>query len=124
MKTDKISFNDIPEVLDYLVQQVDQIGSKLDQLSKPTKADEERWMDINEVCDYIPCHPAVGTVYKWTSARLIPFHKRGKNVMFKKSEIDRWIQGESIRTKEDVKAEALADFKGKAYLTGMKQTSL
>ena len=30
-------------------------------------------------------------IYGWTSAKKIPFHKRGKSILFNKAEIDEWL---------------------------------
>ena len=52
--------------------------------------DNDIWFDINQLCGYLPEKPSKGCVYAWVAARKIPFHKRGKKLLFLKSEIDSW----------------------------------
>jgi len=59
--------------------------------SQANKGDQ--WFNINELCAYHPEKPAKSTVYAWVAAREIPFHKKGKKLLFLKSEIDNWIKG-------------------------------
>jgi len=51
----------------------------------------DRWMDLIEVCNYIPDKPTKPTVYGWVHSNNIPFHKGGKKLRFLKSEIDNWL---------------------------------
>lgn len=115
MTFQNISFNDIPKVLEHLVEQLDQMGEKLDRLHCPQKDNEQDvYMTAQEVCDFLPNHPATGTIYKWTSAKLIPYHKRGKNILFLKSEIIEWMKGSTVQTIEQARADARAEFKNRS----------
>ena len=60
------------------------------QAEQPT--DTDRWLDLNELCLYIPDKPSKPTVYGWVNARTIPVHKGGKKLRFLKSEIDNWMK--------------------------------
>ena len=73
----------------------------------------EQWMNLKELCDYIPSHPAEQTVYGWTSCHLIPFHKRGKRIMFLKSEIDEWLHADKIKSDKNLEDEAAQFIKSK-----------
>ena len=50
------------------------------------------WLSVSELSEYLPTHPVEHTIYCWTSNKQIPFHKKGKRIMFLKSEIDEWMQ--------------------------------
>lgn len=51
------------------------------------------WMNIDDLRQYLPFHPAKQTVYAMVSKEEIPFHKKGKCLYFNKSEIDIWLMG-------------------------------
>jgi excisionase family DNA binding protein len=66
---------------------------------KPAEAD--RWLNLDELCQYHPDKPSKMTVYGWVQAGSIPVHKGGKKLRFLKSEIDRWLlQGRKQSTAE------------------------
>ena len=54
------------------------------------------WLSVSELSEYLPTHPVEHTIYCWTSNKQIPFHKKGKRIMFLKSEIDAEIMNEAI----------------------------
>lgn len=56
------------------------------------KQDEDKWMDLNQLCNYMPDQPSKPTVYGWVHSNKIPFHKGGKKLRFLKSEIDNWMR--------------------------------
>ena len=61
---------------------------------------------MKELCEYLPSHPAEQTVYGWTSCHQIPFHKRGKRIMFLKSEIDAWLHDGKRKSQKELAEEA------------------
>lgn len=63
-------------------------------------------MDVSEAQKYIPGHPAVQTIYGWTSNNMIPYHKVGKRIYFVKSELDAWLSKEQYKSQEDLRKEA------------------
>ena len=71
-------------------------------------AKEETWFTVTELCAYLPTHPVEHTIYCWTSSREIPYHKRGKRIMFLKSEIDEWLKDNKNKSRNDIMKEALA----------------
>lgn len=50
----------------------------------------DKWMDLTELCSYIPGNPAKPTIFARMSE--IPHHKKGKQLYFLKSEIDEWLK--------------------------------
>ncbi len=92
MDINKISFNDIPEVLTVILSKLDALEAKVDKLLPTHKKEEQQWFNVAALIDYLPNHPAEQTVYGWTSTHKIPYHKRGKSIMFNKAEIDEWLQ--------------------------------
>ncbi len=47
------------------------------------------WMRPAEAAEYLGI--AIGTLRNWTSARFIPFVKRGGVVRYNRAELDRWL---------------------------------
>ena len=78
MQNERISFDAMPEMLAAIAQKLESIES----------------------------HPAEQTVYGWTSTHFIPFHKKGKSIAFRKSEIDQWLQQSHRKSKSDLMLEA------------------
>src|SRR5687768_8993103 len=44
--------------------------------------DADQWLDLNELCVYLPDKPAKQTVYGWVHNSLIPYHKKSKKLFF------------------------------------------
>ena len=63
-------------------------------------------MNLKELREYLPSHPAEQTVYGWTSCHQIPFHKKGKRIMFLKSEIDDWLHDGKMNLQKELEQEA------------------
>lgn len=51
---------------------------------------------------------AVPTLYEKTSSKLIPHYKHGKKLMFKKSELLAWVEGQRIKTLKEIRTEAIS----------------
>lgn len=86
-----ITFNDIPQLMVDVLAKLKELDEKMDRLAPSVKADEPQWFNVSALIDYLPHHPAEQTIYGWTSAKKIPFHKRGKSILFNKAEIDEWL---------------------------------
>ncbi|MDY6266696.1 MAG: helix-turn-helix domain-containing protein [Prevotella sp.] len=86
-----ITFNDIPQLMVDVLAKLKELDEKMDRLAPSVKADEPQWFNVSALIDYLPNHPAEQTIYGWTSAKKIPFHKRGKSILFNKAEIDEWL---------------------------------
>lgn len=107
MSEKKITFEEMPKVMSWMMDKLNELGNKLDNLNhKPPVREDERWMNLKEVCDYIPSHPAEQTVYGWTSTHYIPYHKKGRRLLFLKSEIDDWLHQSKIKSRLDMMKEA------------------
>ena len=82
MDSKNISFNDMPKMIAVMYDKLNELGDKVDRLMPTEKSEEPQWMNVAALIEYLPNHPAEQTVYGWTSARKIPFHKRGKSILF------------------------------------------
>ena len=53
------------------------------------------WMKPDEAAEYLGV--ALGTLRNWTSARFIPFSKRGGVVRYHRDRLDEWLSSKSCR---------------------------
>lgn len=93
------TFDMIPMLMANLLEDNKILSVKIDALNKKIsmsvpvnkKDDDNERMDVTEAQRYIPGHPAIQTIYGWTSNGQIPYHKIGKRIYFVKSELDKWL---------------------------------
>ena len=60
----------------------------------------------DELTGYLPTHPTLSDIYSRTHLKTIPFHKFGKRVIFRKSEIDTWLLSGQSKTLKNLIEEA------------------
>ncbi len=104
-----ITFDQMPELISQLAEKVEHltelVKTKFAAQSSVTPTDES--MDIDQLCEYLPDHPAKSTVYGWIGQRLIPYHKSTKKLSFKKNEIDAWLALSRRATADELKSKAI-----------------
>ena len=61
-------------------------------------------MNVEQISEFL--NISISTVYDKTSKNLIPHKKHGKKLYFIRAEIEKWILGGSVKTSEDIDAEA------------------
>jgi hypothetical protein len=105
IKMEQITFDTLPAAVASLSEDVTFIKSLLLQHSQ-SQQPEERWLNIEQFCEYHPAKPSVATVYSWTSKKEVPFHKRGKQIYFLKSQIDSWLKAGRRKTSAEISAQA------------------
>ena len=114
MDDKNITFEDLPKAMSWMMDKLNKLDSKLDGLnSVPQAQSADQWMNLKELCEYLPSHPAEQTVYGWTSCHQIPYHKRGKRIMFLKSEIDAWLHEGKRKSQKELTEEAAQFIKSK-----------
>ena len=107
MEDKNITFEDLPKAMSWMMDKLNKLDSKIDGLNNiPQIRPADQWMNLKELCEYLPSHPAEQTVYGWTSCHQIPFHKRGKRIMFLKSEIDAWLHDGKRKSQKELAEEA------------------
>ena len=106
------TFEMIPTLMVNLIEDNKVLSAKLDAINRKLSAsmgnnkDEDERMDVTEAQKYIPGHPAIQTIYGWTSNNMIPYHKVGKRIYFLKSELDAWLMKEQHKSMDDLREEA------------------
>jgi len=106
MFNDQLTFNEVPQAIFQLLNKVENIETLLKVEQKTQTGDQ--WFNLDDLCSYHPDHPAKPTVYGWICQRAIPYHKKGKKLMFLKSEIDTWLKNGRRKTAAEIHAEAIA----------------
>lgn len=105
----KLTFDQLPEVAGELRDEIAQLKGFIMSNFSALQAPEppKVWMDLAQLCEYLPDKPSKATVYGWVCARTIPYHKKTKKLSFLKSEIDAWIIKSGHATAEDIRETAL-----------------
>jgi excisionase family DNA binding protein len=71
---------------------------------------QKPYLSVREVCDYLSI--AEATLYSWTSKRKnLPFHKIGRKLLFKITDLNEFIENHRIKPKHEIEAEALQEFR-------------
>lgn len=100
-------FDELPEAINYLINKVESLEQKVKELSSTKDTPEQQeWLDIDGLCQYVPTHPAKQTVYTWVNEKIIPFYKSSKKLLFLRSEIDDWLRQGRRKNNEELKREA------------------
>lgn len=108
-ENETISYNEVPQAIAWIIKKLSRLDEKFDKaLGQKIAKGEDRWMHAKDLSVYLPNHPAVQTIYNWTATRSIPFHRKGKYIVFLKSEIDEWLFGEYQSTDKQLTEKALA----------------
>jgi excisionase family DNA binding protein len=95
-----LKFDDLPQV----VQCIDLRLERIEEILKNQPSLEpDRMYTVPEVAEYL--HLSVPSIYRLISQRIIPHKKVNGRVWFIKSEIDKWINGHSRKTVEELKEE-------------------
>lgn len=109
MTTDKLTFDQLPEVTLQLRDEVRELKNLVLALTDNQQAEETPvWFNLTELCAYLPDKPSKATVYGWVCNRQIPYHKTAKRLSFLKSEIDTWLMSSGKKTAEEIRSTAIA----------------
>lgn len=101
-----ITLETMPKAMAYLIDKVEALEKVLLEKSEVPATPVDRWLNIDELKEYLPDHPAKATIYGWVSRREIPFHKGGKKLRFLQSDIDAWLSGGKHRCESELRDEA------------------
>ena len=107
MQKEIARLEEMPQALNYLIYKVETLEGLVNKLSAKKEVQEsQEWMDINQLRQYLPTHPAKQTIYGWVNDKLIPYYKNSKKLTFQKSEIDNWMRQGRRKSNEDLQQEA------------------
>lgn len=114
LKSIKPSFDTMPLMVAELLEENRSMAVMIRRMSKQLcdmessqkDKNEDVRMDVKELCNYLPNHPAEQTIYGWTSKGEIPYHKVSKHLYFCKSEIDKWLEHGRHKSNDELLNEA------------------
>lgn len=92
---EKIDFENMPRILAQLRSEIRELKSLMHAENAQHRLSE--WMDIEDLRDYLPGHPARCTIYEWAKSGKIPHYKKGKLLYFYRDEISAWLRREGGR---------------------------
>jgi excisionase family DNA binding protein len=79
-----------------IIERLEEVDVKLSRLLQAQEAHglyrSDELLNINEVAEFLD--ESVQSIYSRTSKRTIPFYKKGKKLLFKKTEILDWLDGQ------------------------------
>lgn len=104
---EQLTFEQLPQAVSMLLSEVKEVKLLLQTSQSSTVEPSDRWLNLEELCQYLPDRPAKQTVYGWIGQHAIPYHKKGKKLQFLKSEIDTWLKTDKHKTAAELHAEAL-----------------
>jgi excisionase family DNA binding protein len=73
------------------------LSELIEENDQSSQKQTQRLFSLKEAAIYL--HLAPQTLYGFTSQRTIPFIKKGKKLLFKKNEIDTWLNEGTKKTK-------------------------
>lgn len=88
------------EKLENIEQGLNGIYQVLEQKNGSRK---DEFLNIQELSELI--EESVPSIYTRTSQRTIPYYKKGKKLLFKRSEIIKWIESGKKKTIEEIQNE-------------------
>ena len=109
----ELSFNDLPLAVNQIQEELIHIKHLLINISNLDNVSQDKWLNINDLCKYLPGNPAKPTIYSKLWKREIPGHKKGKNWFFLKSEIDQYLKSGRIKTKSEIEENSISYLKFK-----------
>lgn len=87
--TEKISFDAMPAIVSRLCSEIKELSALIKEL---TPSRQSVWMNVDDVHQYLPGHPAPRTIYGWARKDLIPHYRhRDRGLYFNREELDRWL---------------------------------
>ena len=102
------TFEMVPQMVGRIAELLTSIDQKLEKLTVPAQPVDNtpELMGVKDLGAYLPSHPAPATIYGWIRENSIPHYKQGKTLMFKKSEIDKWLLRTRVKDDAQLQEEA------------------
>lgn len=80
------------------------LHDRLDRIEQITLLGVKEVLDIDEAALFTGY--SKGFLYRNTSERTIPHYKKNNKLLFKKSELERWLCGRKVLSKEEINSRA------------------
>ena len=109
MQKETVTFDKLPEAVDYLTEQVIELKRMVSELQPPT-TDKHVLVEIEDACRIIrKAKPTISTLVR---KGLLPAYKKGKKLYFYEDELLSWIENGRKKTSEQTYEEMLANMQG------------
>lgn len=105
---EKITFENVPNALSCIIDQLERIESTLDKLTYPDSI-KDQLLTISEAAEIL--NLAESTIYGKVSNREIPVIKKGKKLYFQKVALLNWVMEGKRSTPTDIQEKARNFFK-------------
>ena len=54
-----LKFEDLPKAVSWMMSKLTELDLKIDSITSTQKTESsEKWLNLKELCDYLPSHPA------------------------------------------------------------------
>lgn len=90
MRKEPITFNNLPQAVNYLTEQVEKIYQLLMTMQQQKVNPQHQLIDIDKAYQIV--QKAKPTIYRLARTSLIPVYKRGKKLYFYEDELLKWIE--------------------------------
>ncbi|MCD8428635.1 helix-turn-helix domain-containing protein [Tenacibaculum finnmarkense] len=100
MDKNKISFDNLPQAVSLLLNEVETIKSLVKNSQRPHSKEQRIPIGIDEACKLIG--KAKPTVYTLVRKRILPSYKNGKKLYFFRNELLEWIENGRRKTLEEI----------------------
>jgi excisionase family DNA binding protein len=103
---ENITFDEVPTAISKLFTKLNEIEQLIMEQNNQLYTKQEIWFDLEQLVNYDPEKRTKPTFYGYVHSRTIPFHKRGKKLLFLKSEIDTWLKEGRRKTRTEIENDA------------------
>jgi len=101
-----LTFEQLPSAVSQLIEEVQSLKRLLQEKHNGNPPAIDVWFDLNELTIYDPEKRSKATFYGYRSSGSIPYHKKGKKLIFLKSEIDAWLKDGRKKTSSEISLDA------------------
>lgn len=102
-KAENLLASFLQEILTPIISE--SVRKSFQEFNRPNTDDSQKeYWDIKKTAEFLDLSKA--SIYRYTSSNQIPFHKRGKKLYFKKSDILAWLENGKNLTNEEYEEKA------------------
>ncbi len=108
MDKNNISFDNLPQAVAHLVNELETIKSLVEKSQRPQVKEQRIPIGIDEACKLIG--KAKPTVYTLVRKRILPSYKSGKKLYFFRDELLEWIENGRRKTMAEINDDSQSYF--------------
>lgn len=100
MNTRTITFDELPQIVGQILDQLNRIEEALQHEVQGSKDSQDQILSVKEAAKFLNLAPA--TIYTMVSKGLIPYHKKTKRIYFFKIELINYLKSGRRQTIEEI----------------------